>query len=137
MSIFRTLLRSKIQHVTVTRSDVYCEGSLVVDPALLEAAHICPFEQVEIVDATNGQHLETYVLAGARGSGEIQINGAAARLVLAGELVSILAYDQITDPLPEEWNPRVVLVTPQNHIRDVRSLCLHGGSTVLRPNSVC
>src|SRR6188472_289086 len=88
----RTMLKSKIHRATVTDSDLHYVGSITVDPDLLEAADILEHEQVAVVDVDNGARFETYTIAGERGSGEIKVNGAAARLVHTGDTVIVVSY---------------------------------------------
>lgn len=109
------MVSGKIHRARVTAADLHYVGSITVDEDLLDAAGILPFERVQVVDIDNGARLETYTIAGARGSGEIQLNGAAARLVTAGDLVIIMAYVQVADPVDEDWHPRVVLVNPETN----------------------
>lgn len=106
----RTMVTGKIHRARVTAADLNYVGSITVDEDLLDAADIKPFERVQVVDINNGVRLETYTIAGARGAGEIQLNGAAARLVQPGDLVIVMAYNQMVDPVPEDWHPKVVLV---------------------------
>ncbi len=112
----RTLLHSKIHRATVTGADLNYIGSITLDPEMLEAANILPFERVQVVDITNGARLETYAIEGERGSGVVQLNGAAAHLVSVGDLVIIMAYAQVEDPVPADWKPRVVFVDERNHV---------------------
>ena len=116
----RTLLRSKIHRAVVTSADVNYEGSLTVDSALLEAAGMHAFELVQVVDIENGARLETYLIAGQPGSGIIQPNGAAARLLFPGDHIIIMNYVQVPEPLPEKWLPTIVLVNEQNHIQEIK-----------------
>ncbi len=97
--MFRTMMKSKIHRVTVTQADLHYVGSVTIDADLLDAADLLAGEQVCIVDINNGNRLETYVIAGERGSGVIGINGAAAHLVHPGDLVIIIAYGVMS---PEE-----------------------------------
>lgn len=129
MAIYRTLVRSKIHRATVTNADLHYIGSITIDSNLLEAADIVPFEQVQVVDVTNGNRLETYAIAGEPGSGTIQLNGAAAHLVNIGDLVIIMSYAQVEEPLPDNWQPTVVLVDEQNGISEVRGLRREGGTS--------
>lgn len=124
--MLRTLLNGKIHRATVTGADLNYIGSITVDPVLLEAANIVPFERVQVVDVTNGARLETYAILGERGSGTIQLNGAAAHLVSVGDLVIIMSYVQVEDPAPPDWQPRVVHVDSDNHIRAVEPLPVTG-----------
>ena len=118
--MYRTLLKSKIHRAVVTSADVNYEGSLTVDSALLEAAGMREFELVQVADVENGARLETYLMAGQAGSGIIQPNGAAARLIYPGDHIIIMAFAQVPEPLPEKWTPTIVLLDEKNHIREIR-----------------
>lgn len=119
--MFRTLLNAKIHRAVVTSADLNYEGSLTVDSALLGAAGIREFELVQVVDVENGARLETYTISGAAGSGIIQANGAAARLLQPGDHIIIMTYAQVPEPLPAAWSPRIVLVDETNHIREIKN----------------
>lgn len=112
--MIRTLLKSKIHRATVTEADLHYEGSVSVDPLLLEAADILPHEQVDIYNITNGQRLTTYAIPGESGQGEIKINGAAARLASPGDLVIIATYAQYDENELRHHRPRVILVDGDN-----------------------
>jgi aspartate 1-decarboxylase len=114
--MFRSMLKSKIHRATVTQADLHYVGSVTIDADLMDAADLLPGEQVAIVDVTNGARLETYTIAGPRGSGIIGINGAAARLVHAGDLVIIISYCTVTDAEARELRPRVVFVDSDNRM---------------------
>ncbi len=116
--MYRTMLKSKIHRARVTAADLNYEGSITVDSALLKAADILPYELVHVLDVNNGARLQTYAIAG--GPGEICINGAAARLVSAGDTVIILAYAEVPDD--EAWavRPRLVYVDESNRIVESR-----------------
>lgn len=129
MAISRTMVRAKIHRATVTAADLHYIGSITIDSNLLEAADILPFERVQVVDVNNGNRLETYAIAGEAGSGTIQLNGAAAHLVSVGDLVIIMSYAQVEEPVPSGWQPTVVLVDERNAISEVRSLRPQGGVT--------
>ena len=118
--MFRTLLRSKIHRAVVTSADIDYEGSLTGESDLLEAAGMHAFELVQVVDIENGARLETYLIAGQPGSGIIQPNGAAARLLFPGDHIIIMNYVQVPEPLPEKWLPTIVLVNEQNHIQEIK-----------------
>jgi aspartate 1-decarboxylase len=118
--MYRTLLKSKIHRAMVTSADLDYEGSLKVDMDLLEAAGMREFELVQVADVENGARLETYLIAGPAGSGIIQPNGAAAQLIHPGDHIIIMAFAQVSEPLPEEWTPTIVLVDEQNHIRETK-----------------
>ncbi|HVE63391.1 MAG TPA: aspartate 1-decarboxylase [Mycobacteriales bacterium] len=115
----RTMLKSKIHRATITQADLHYVGSVTVDADLLDAADLLPGEKVSIVDVTNGARLETYTIAGPRGSGVIGINGAAARLVHAGDLVILISYCQVSDAEARTLVPRVVFVDSANRIAGV------------------
>ena len=114
--MMRTMLKSKIHRATVTHADLHYVGSVTVDQDLLDAADLLPGELVHIVDIDNGARLETYTIAGERGSGVIGINGAAAHLVHPGDLVILIAYAQMTDAEAREFEPRVVFVDADNRV---------------------
>lgn len=117
----RTMLKSKIHRATVTHADLHYVGSVTVDLDLLEAADILPGELVSIVDITNGARLETYTIAGERGSGVIGINGAAAHLVHRGDLVILITYAQLTTEEARAFVPTVVHVDAGNRILELGS----------------
>jgi len=111
----RRMMKSKIHRATVTDADLHYVGSVTVDPDLMEAADILEFEQVAIVDIDNGARLETYVITGERGSGEICLNGAAAHLVHPGDKVILISYCDVDDTeLAAGWQPTVVHVDTAN-----------------------
>jgi aspartate 1-decarboxylase len=114
--MYRTMLKSKIHRATVTEADLHYVGSVTVDEELMEAADLLPGEQVAIVDVTNGARLETYVIPGARGTGVIGINGAAAHLVHPGDLVILISYAQLDDATARTYQPRVVHVDAHNRV---------------------
>ena len=102
------LLKSKIHRVTVTEANLSYVGSITIDEDLIEAANILPGEKVQIVNNNNGARLETYVIAGERGSGVICLNGAAARLVQPGDTVIIMAYAWMSYEEAQGFKPAVV-----------------------------
>ncbi len=128
--IQRNMLGGKIHRATVTAADLNYIGSITIDSLLLEAADIREFEQVLVVDVTNGNRLETYTIMGASGSGIIQLNGAAAHLVNVGDLVIVMSFVKVSEPVPTEWQPKVVLVDENNRITEIAALSLasHGRS---------
>jgi aspartate 1-decarboxylase len=113
------MFKSKIHRATVTQADLHYVGSVTVDADLLDAADILDGEQVAIVDITNGARLETYTIAGERGSGVIGINGAAAHLINPGDLVILISYAQMEDAEARAYTPRVVHVNERNEIIEV------------------
>ena len=118
--MIRTMLGGKIHRARVTGADVHYVGSISIDPLLLDAAGILPYERVQVVDVDNGARLETYVIPGERGAGTIQVNGAAAHLVEVGHLVIIMSYVHLDDAEARRWEPTVVLVDEANHVASVR-----------------
>jgi aspartate 1-decarboxylase len=110
------MFKSKIHRATVTHADLHYVGSVTVDADLLDAADILPGELVSIVDITNGARLETYTIAGERGTGVIGINGAAAHLVNVGDLVILITYAQMTTAEALDFVPTVVHVNADNGI---------------------
>jgi aspartate 1-decarboxylase len=115
----RVMLKSKIHRATVTGCDLHYVGSLTIDPDLLEAADIREHEQVHVVDINNGARFETYTIAGGRGSGDLKINGAAARLVHTGDTVIVISYAHYDEAELDRYQPRVVHVDRGNEIVDV------------------
>jgi aspartate 1-decarboxylase len=115
--MLRTMMTSKIHRATVTQADLHYVGSVTVDEDLLDAADLLPGELVHVVDITNGARLETYTIAGERGSGVIGINGAAAHLVHPGDLVILIAYGQMDTAEAREHRPHVVFVSRADSLR--------------------
>jgi len=110
------MLKSKIHRATVTDADLHYVGSITIDPELLEAADILEHEQVAVVDVDNGARFETYTIAGTPGSGEMKVNGAAARLVHTGDTIIVISYAQYAREELEHYEPRVVHVDRDNRI---------------------
>ena len=115
------MLKSKIHRATVTGSDLHYVGSITVDADLLEAADILEHELVHVLDVDNGARFETYTIAGQRGSGEIKINGAAARLVHTGDTVIVVSYGEYEKEELDMYEPVVVHVNADNEIITVDS----------------
>ena len=115
----RIMLKSKIHRATITGSDLNYVGSITIDPDLLEAADILEHEQVHVLDVDNGARFETYTIAGERGSGVIQVNGAAARLVHAGDTIIVVSYAEYDEKDLETYEPVVVHVDRGNGIIQV------------------
>ena len=110
----RHLMKSKIHRATITSADLHYEGSLTVDQDLLDAADLLSYEEIQVVNVNNGARFTTYVIPGARGSGVVQLNGAAARLGLPGDVVILIAYGVIEDAEAQRFVPRVVFVDERN-----------------------
>ncbi len=114
--MLRTMMTSKIHRATVTQADLHYVGSVTVDEDLLDAADLLPGELVHIVDVTNGARLQTYTIAGERGSGVLGINGAAAHLVHPGDVVILIAYGQMDTAEARALEPHVVFVDEHNRV---------------------
>ena len=112
----REMLKSKIHRATVTRSDLDYVGSIEIDLNLMEAADIIHNEQVHVWNVTSGDRFVTYAVPGKRGSGVICVNGAAAHLAEAGDLVIIASFTTLEEQAARSWRPRVILVDEQNRI---------------------
>ena len=112
----RSMLKSKIHRARVTDANLEYEGSITLDQDLIEAADLLEYEMVHILDVDNGNRLQTYVIKGGRGTGEVVINGAAARLVQRGDLVIILAYATLSEAEAETCVPKLVYVDGENRI---------------------
>jgi aspartate 1-decarboxylase len=110
------MLKSKIHRATITGSDLNYVGSITIDQDLLDAADIREHEQVHVVDVDNGARFETYTISGERGSGEICVNGAAARLVHSGDTIIVISYAEYAEEELDSYVPRVVHVNKQNEI---------------------
>jgi aspartate 1-decarboxylase len=106
----RVMLKSKIHRATITGCDLHYVGSITIDADLLEAADIREHEQVHVLDIDNGARFETYTISGERGSGAMQINGAAARLVHDGDTIIVVSYASYDEVELQHYNPRVVHV---------------------------
>ena len=115
----RQMLKSKIHRARITESDLHYVGSITIDADLLEAADILEHELVHVLDVDNGARFETYTIAGQRGSGTVQVNGAAARLVHTGDTVIVVSYASYDERELETYEPRVVHVNASNEIVDV------------------
>jgi aspartate 1-decarboxylase len=117
----RQMLKSKIHRARITDSDLHYVGSITVDPDLLEAADILEHELVHVLDVDNGSRFETYTIAGERGSGEMKVNGAAARLVHTGDTIIVVSYASYDEQELAEYEPRVVHVNSNNEIVEVNA----------------
>ena len=124
--MFLNLFKSKIHRATVTEANLNYMGSITIDEALMEKAHILPNERVQVVDNNNGARLETYVIPGPKGSGVICLNGAAARCAQPGDTVIIMAYAWMDEAEARSWKPTVVMVDENNHAIEVRDVEYHG-----------
>jgi aspartate 1-decarboxylase len=118
----RTMLKSKIHRARVTDCNIDYEGSITIDPILLQAADILPYERVEIVNINNGARFSTYVIEGHSGTGEICLNGAAARLASKDDIVIIITYHEVPSDQCRDLKPRIVHVDAQNHITSTKNV---------------
>lgn len=112
----RRVMKSKIHRATITSADLHYEGSLTLDSELMAAADLVEFEEIQVVNVNNGQRFSTYVIPGPAGSGVLQLNGAAARLGLAGDLVILIAYGLYDDAELTGYRPSIVFVDGANRI---------------------
>ncbi|HVW10267.1 MAG TPA: aspartate 1-decarboxylase [Bryobacteraceae bacterium] len=108
------MLKCKIHRATVTRADLHYEGSISIDPALMREAGIVPYEAIQIWNVTNGQRLETYVIPGEESSGEIGVNGSAARRVQVGDLLILAVFCHMDAAEAAQYRPKVVFVDEHN-----------------------
>jgi aspartate 1-decarboxylase len=115
------MLKSKIHRATVTDCDLHYVGSITIDEDLLDASDIREFEQVAVVDVDNGARFETYTIAGPRGSGDMKLNGAAARLVHRGDTIIVISYAAYDPDELDSYEPCVVHVDADNQIINVDS----------------
>jgi aspartate 1-decarboxylase len=119
--MLRNMMHGKIHRATITDANIEYVGSITLDPDLIESAGILAYEQVQVVDVSNGARFETYVIEGDRGSGQVVVNGAAARLVAKGDKVIVIAYAQMSDEEARKLVPRVVLVDEENRLLTLAS----------------
>ena len=112
----RIMLKSKIHRARVTNGNIDYEGSITIDKKLMEEANILPYEQVQVLNVNNGARFSTYAIEGNEGSGEICLNGAAARLVVKGDTIIILSYCHVGDEEAYNVTPKVVHVDASNAI---------------------
>ena len=117
----RIMLKSKIHRARVTQCNVDYEGSIAIDKSLMEAADLLPYERVDVLNINNGARFSTYVIQGDRDSGEICVNGAAARLVAKGDIVLILSYQGVSENEAVTSTPRLVYVDLANRLLDTKT----------------
>jgi aspartate 1-decarboxylase len=110
------ILKSKIHRATITEANLHYIGSIGIDEDLMEAANLIEFEKVQVLNINNGERLETYVIKGERGSGMISLNGAAARKAVAGDLVIVAAFAQMTPEEAATFKPAIVFPDNNNRI---------------------
>lgn len=112
-----TLLKSKLHLAVVTQTKLHYEGSITIDKELMDIANIKPYEKVQVVNINNGKRFETYVIEGEKGSKAIRLNGAAARLAQKGDRVIILSYIQLDEVSADDWEPNILIMDKDNHIK--------------------
>ena len=117
--MLRTVCKSKLHGATVTDANVHYTGSVTLDAQLMQAADLVPYEQVHVVDVNNGARVITYCIEGAPGSGTVCVNGAAARLISAGDTVILIAYAQVTPEELAQMAPKVVMLDARNRIQQI------------------
>ena len=116
------MLKSKIHRARVTQLNIDYEGSITIDKELMEAVDILPYEQVQVLNINNGARFTTYAIEGEWGSGEICLNGAAARLVAKGNIILVLSYCHVEDDEAHNFMPKIVYVDAQNVITDIKQV---------------
>jgi len=126
-----TMFKGKLHRLTVTEADLYYEGSITLDAALMEAARILPYEKVQVVNVNNGARLETYTIPAVAGTRTVCLNGPAARLCAPGDEIIVIAYAQMTPEEAQAHRPRVVLVNKQNDPVEVMDL---SGEAISEPH---
>ena len=118
----RTMLKSKIHRARVTRVNIAYEGSIAIDKRLMEAADILPYEQVQVLNINNGVRFETYAIEAEPDSGEVSIQGAAARLASIGDTIIIISYRQVEDEDTHNLAPKLVYVDEKNAITETKQV---------------
>ena len=113
------MFKSKLHQMVVTEANLHYEGSITIDQDLLDAAHLLPYEKVQVVNITNGSRLETYTIPGERGSRVCCMNGAAARLTQVGDRVIIISYAEMTPEEAKTYRPRTVVVDENNDPKSI------------------
>lgn len=117
--MFVTMLKAKLHQARVTGADINYVGSITIASDLLEQAGMYSYEKVLVVDIENAARFETYIIPGERGSGVIQLNGAAARLVSVGDRIIVMAFAEVPAPPPADWQPRVLVLDEHNKVASV------------------
>jgi len=120
--LWRVMCKSKIHRATVTDANLNYIGSITIDEDLMDIADILPYEKVQVVNNNNGARLETYVIKGERGKGDICLNGAAARLVQPGDTVIIITFGYFTPEELQSFSPKVVFVDEYNRVTEIASV---------------
>jgi len=113
----RTMLKSKLHRAVVTDADLHYEGSITIDEDLMDAADLYSYEKVDIYNVSNGERFSTYTIRGARGSGVMCLNGAAARKASRNDIIIIASYVQVDEGLAKDWKPTCVFVDDKNRVK--------------------
>jgi len=116
----RIILKSKIHGAIVTNTNINYEGSLTLDETIMEAANLIPFEQVQIYNISNGERFTTYLIKGKKDSGEVCLNGAAARKASIGDKLIIASYTLIDENEIDSFHPKIVIVEDNNKIKEIK-----------------
>ena len=114
-----TMFKSKLHQMAVTEANLHYEGSITIDQDLLDAAHLLPYEKVQVLNITNGSRLETYTIPGERGSRVCCMNGAAARLTQVGDRIIVISYAEMTPEEARSYKPRTVVVDENNEPKSI------------------
>jgi len=114
-----TMCRAKLHNATVTETQLHYEGSITIDRNLLDASGMHPYEQVHVVNQNNAERFVTYIIPGERDTGEICLNGPAARLAEVGDTILIIAYGIVPESEASNFRPTVIVLGPQNQLREV------------------
>ena len=120
--MLRTICKSKLHCATITETELAYEGSIALDTDLMEAANMMPWERVQIVNMNNGSRIETFIIPGEAGSGTVCLNGPAARTAVAGDVVHVISYAEMTDEEAEGYQPIMVNLDEQNRIRSTQPM---------------
>ena len=123
--MFRTLMKSKLHRGTITAANLHYVGSITIDADSMDAADLLPNEKVQVVDIDNGARLETYVIPGERGSGDLCLNGAAARLVQPGDKIIVISYGVYSDAEAREHRPTVLMLDEANRAERIETEPAH------------
>jgi aspartate 1-decarboxylase len=118
--MLRTMLQAKLHRATVTHADLHYEGSCGIDEALLDAAGMREFQYIELYNVTNGERFNTYIIRAPRDSGEVSLNGAAARKAAIGDLLIICTYSTYSEAELANYQPTVVLLEANNRISQIK-----------------
>ena len=129
----RSMCKSKIHRATVTDANLAYEGSITLDPLLMEAADVLEYEKVHVVNIANGARFETYVIEGVEDSGDVVLNGAAARLVQPGDKVIIMSYAEYDESELDGFEPRLIFVDDRNRVRPRPAKDDRGGQLRIEP----